>query len=90
MSNILYPKIYFITVSSRMRFSKALCLSQCIISAANNLSAEQKLKMFKEIKNLLFTPECVGQIANRLYGHYSLFESLTKRMLTILNTPMIA
>jgi hypothetical protein len=74
----------------RFRLYTAICLSQCVISAGSNLSEEQKLKMCREIKNLLFTSECAGQIANRLYGNYSSFSTLTQRMKKILNARMIA
>jgi Leucine-rich repeat (LRR) protein len=74
----------------RFRLYAAICLSQCVISAENHLSKDQKLEMCKEIKNLLFTPECAGQIANRLYGDFSSFNTLTKRMQGILHTRMIA
>ena len=73
----------------RFRFYAAICLSQVVVTAPANLAAGQKLKIAKEIKNLLFSSECAGQIANRLYGQYSLFTDLTKRIQQILDTRIL-
>ena len=73
----------------RFRLYAAICLNQCVIFGSENLSADQKSGIQKEIRDLLLTAECSGQIANKLYGHYSLFGGLTERIKGILNTRMI-
>ena len=73
----------------RFRLYAAICLSQCVISPENNLPEDKKLKMCQEIKQLLFTEECAGQIANKLYGGHSLFNTLNKRVQEILTAKMI-
>ena len=73
----------------RFRLYAAICLSQCVISPENNLPEDKKLKMCQEIKQLLFTEECAGQIANKLYGRHSLFNTLNKRVQEILTAKMI-
>jgi len=73
----------------RFRFYAAICLSQVVVTAPANLAVGQKLNIAKEIKNLLFSSECAGQIANRLYGQYSQFTDLTKRIQQILDTRIL-